>query len=102
MIKTTDRFCCFPLETGIKWFGYIFTGLSVVSVILNLIFLMTYEEDVNESSEIGAVDLRRGLIGIKTAYIIMLISSVLSVGSSYMLVMGVNKVCRFAMVRLNV
>lgn len=56
---------------------------------------MTYEE-VEENSEIGAVDLRRGLIDMKTAYIIMLVSSVLSVGSSYMLVLAVNKVCQKA------
>lgn len=64
-----------------------------MSVILNLVFLMGYEEAVEEGADIGIVDLNRGLIGTKTAYIIMLVTSVLSVGSSYMLVLAVNKVC---------
>lgn len=101
MIKTADRVCCFPLETGIKWFGYIFTGLSLLSVVINLILLMSYEEVVEESSDVGVFDLRRLLIDARTSYIIMLVSSVLSVGSSYMLVMAVNKVCQISFVQFD-
>lgn len=61
---------------------------------MNLVFLMGYDEVAEGSTDIGPVDLRNGLISLKAAYIIMLISSVLSVGSSYMLVMAVTKVCQ--------
>lgn len=93
MIKTTDRFFCVPLDSGIKWFGYLFTGLSLVSVIINLVFLMGYEEVSDESTGDGIMDLSRVLIGVQLAYVLMLIMSIMNVGTSYMLVMAVNKVC---------
>lgn len=95
MIETTDRFCCFPLDTGIKWFGYLSAAVCMLGIVINLIMLMGYQEVVDEQTGANSESLvfvNRWLIDQQTSCIVMLVSCALGVGLSYMLVMAVERV----------
>lgn len=53
MPKPTARccFCCVPLESGVKWLGYIMTVLALLGIIINVFYLVNVS-DSEENKEI--------------------------------------------------
>lgn len=90
MVKTTARFFCAPLDTGIKWFGYIFAVLNLLSVLGYIAMLCFFEDLVNEM-KIGHDE--RQTLYIKC--ILGLASCTLGMVFTYMLVLAVKKVKNF-------
>lgn len=96
MIPTTGRFCCFSLETGIKWFGYLSAAVCMLGIVINLIILMGYQEVIeDQTGNDSLMFTHRWLIDQETSCIVMLITCALGVGFSYMLVVAVERVSGF-------
>lgn len=88
-VAPTDKLCCFPLETGLRVWGWISVVLNALSAVLSLILLCTGGDLPEEES----AQLSEGsLVEIRVIFGVMIGLALLGMGTSYMLVMAVNQV----------
>lgn len=94
-ISLTSKFCCFPLETGVKYWGWIGTVLCGIAAIFNFVMMIVYEEKKSDVPiEKSSFDryLDDAIVSQITAHWILLIMSLGGMVTSYMLVMAINQV----------
>lgn len=92
MFALASKFCCFPLESGIKFWGWLGTVISAIGVVVSIVLLTTTEEAENRSKD-GVFDpyYEAGIIDRETGYIIMIVICAMGAFTSYFVVMSIQK-----------
>lgn len=106
-IQPTEKLCCFPLEAGVKTWGWISVVMNALSAIGSVILLVTDDRGVSTDTSTELIAAGGGhisssssstssvsLLAAHIIYSVMIAMSLLSIGTSYMLVMAVNQVSR--------
>lgn len=85
-IQPTDKLCCFPLESGVKYWGWTSVVFSTLSAIGSVVMLCTYERSNKNDATTNS------LLELNVMFSVMIAVALLGIGTSYMVVMAVNQV----------
>lgn len=91
LVQPTDKMCCVPLETGIKYWGWISIVINALSVIANFVLLVTYTETETVTPG-GMVIVSDSILETRVFYGVLIGIALLSIGTSYMVVKAVEQV----------
>lgn len=92
MSKSTKRFCCVALETGIKWCGYLGAVLNLI--VIGLILVRGFEAAKNnpDHTAVWSTLKHHSLVDGDKTLIVTLVTSAINVVTCIMLVVAVNRV----------